>query len=299
MLVLFQALFTWSEPAITLIEGVVGAAQTGVGGLLPPGPLRDLLVDGVDRRRRQRRRLRAADRAALPVHRGDGGRRLSGARRLRHRPRDGEGRAARQVVRAHAVGVLVRGPGGDGHADAREPHRSPADDDGAAADVVQRAPADLRADHRHGVRPGRARLRPGQRRRAGAVCDVRAVGGGGADRGGRAAAHGPQGARADAAPRAAALPVAGRQRAGAFHLAAGALVSGRRRHDHPRAHNRDVGAAQLSEKQRRPRRGLPPNAPTSRRPLRASRSGARRSRHSTRRSAASRCVTASPGGSAG
>ena len=39
------------------------------------------------RRRRQRDRLRAADRAAVPVHRRDGGRRLPGARRVRHRPR--------------------------------------------------------------------------------------------------------------------------------------------------------------------------------------------------------------------
>jgi ferrous iron transport protein B len=47
MLGLFQALFSWSEPAIGLIETVVTRAQDVVTGLMPPGPLRDLLVDGV------------------------------------------------------------------------------------------------------------------------------------------------------------------------------------------------------------------------------------------------------------
>jgi ferrous iron transport protein B len=47
MLVLFQALFAWSEPAITLIESQVAWIQDAVTGLMPAGPLRDLLVDGV------------------------------------------------------------------------------------------------------------------------------------------------------------------------------------------------------------------------------------------------------------
>ena len=47
MLGLFQALFSWSEPAISLIEDGVAAAQAGVTSLLPAGPLRELLVDGV------------------------------------------------------------------------------------------------------------------------------------------------------------------------------------------------------------------------------------------------------------
>jgi ferrous iron transport protein B len=47
MLVLFQALFAWSEPAIGLIESQVTAIQDLVSGVLPAGPLRDLLVDGV------------------------------------------------------------------------------------------------------------------------------------------------------------------------------------------------------------------------------------------------------------
>ena len=47
MLALFQALFSWAEPAIGLIERLVAGAQAGVTAALPAGPLRDLLVDGV------------------------------------------------------------------------------------------------------------------------------------------------------------------------------------------------------------------------------------------------------------
>ena len=37
MLALFQALFSWSEPAIALIERLVALAQGGVSAVLPPG----------------------------------------------------------------------------------------------------------------------------------------------------------------------------------------------------------------------------------------------------------------------
>lgn len=47
MLALFQGLFSWTEPAIAFIEGLVAAARQLVSGAMPPGPLRDLLVDGV------------------------------------------------------------------------------------------------------------------------------------------------------------------------------------------------------------------------------------------------------------
>jgi len=47
MLVLFQALFAWSEPAIGLIESQVSWIQDLVTGVMPAGPFRDLLVDGV------------------------------------------------------------------------------------------------------------------------------------------------------------------------------------------------------------------------------------------------------------
>jgi ferrous iron transport protein B len=47
MLLLFQALFTWSEPAIAAIEVQVTRLQDVIMGIMPGGPLRDLLVDGV------------------------------------------------------------------------------------------------------------------------------------------------------------------------------------------------------------------------------------------------------------
>ncbi len=45
--VVFEALFTWSEPMIGAIETVVAGLQAGVTALLPGGVLRDLMVDGV------------------------------------------------------------------------------------------------------------------------------------------------------------------------------------------------------------------------------------------------------------
>ena len=47
MLVLFQALFSWSEPVIKLIELGVASLQDAVARSLPAGPIRDLVVDGV------------------------------------------------------------------------------------------------------------------------------------------------------------------------------------------------------------------------------------------------------------
>lgn len=47
MLIVFQALFSWSEPAIALIEDAVAAVQGWVTDALPAGPFASLLVDGV------------------------------------------------------------------------------------------------------------------------------------------------------------------------------------------------------------------------------------------------------------
>ena len=47
MAVLFQALFTWSEPLVGGIEVLVGLAQQLVHRVLPDGPLADLLADGI------------------------------------------------------------------------------------------------------------------------------------------------------------------------------------------------------------------------------------------------------------
>ena len=47
MMIVFQALFSWSEPAIGAIEALVAAVQAWVTATMPPGPLTSLLVDGV------------------------------------------------------------------------------------------------------------------------------------------------------------------------------------------------------------------------------------------------------------
>jgi ferrous iron transport protein B len=47
MLVVFQALFSWSDPAIGLIEDAMAATSGAVSDVMPPGILRDLIVDGV------------------------------------------------------------------------------------------------------------------------------------------------------------------------------------------------------------------------------------------------------------
>jgi ferrous iron transport protein B len=47
MLIVFQALFSWSDPAIGLIEAVVAWIGGVVGDVLPPGVLHDLVVEGL------------------------------------------------------------------------------------------------------------------------------------------------------------------------------------------------------------------------------------------------------------
>jgi ferrous iron transport protein B len=47
MLLLFQALFSWSAPAMDAIQGLVARVQDLVSSVVPEGPLRDLIVNGV------------------------------------------------------------------------------------------------------------------------------------------------------------------------------------------------------------------------------------------------------------
>ena len=47
MLALFQALFSWSEPVIALVQDTVASLQNTVAAAMPPGPFTDLLTDGV------------------------------------------------------------------------------------------------------------------------------------------------------------------------------------------------------------------------------------------------------------
>mgnify|MGYP002780420735 CR=1 FL=1 len=47
MLLMFEALFSWSEPLVSGIESLVEALQAGLVQWMPAGPLRDLLSEGV------------------------------------------------------------------------------------------------------------------------------------------------------------------------------------------------------------------------------------------------------------
>lgn len=47
MAVLFQSIFAWADPLMQGIEGLVGFAQAQVGGWLPQGALRDLILEGI------------------------------------------------------------------------------------------------------------------------------------------------------------------------------------------------------------------------------------------------------------
>jgi ferrous iron transport protein B len=47
MTLLFQSLFTWADPAISLVEDLVGGLQGAALSFLPDGILRDLLVEGL------------------------------------------------------------------------------------------------------------------------------------------------------------------------------------------------------------------------------------------------------------
>lgn len=47
MTLLFQLLFSWADPAIELIEMLVGVIQTTTASILPEGPFEDLVVNGV------------------------------------------------------------------------------------------------------------------------------------------------------------------------------------------------------------------------------------------------------------
>ncbi len=47
MTLLFQGLFSWSDPAIGLVEAAIGALADGARAVLPPGVLEDFVADGL------------------------------------------------------------------------------------------------------------------------------------------------------------------------------------------------------------------------------------------------------------
>lgn len=47
MTMIFQSIFSWAEPVMRLIDATFSWLGTGVAGMMPEGPLRSLLVDGI------------------------------------------------------------------------------------------------------------------------------------------------------------------------------------------------------------------------------------------------------------
>jgi ferrous iron transport protein B len=47
MALMFQAIFSWAQPLMDAVEGILAGIGGAVGALLPPGDLRSLIVDGV------------------------------------------------------------------------------------------------------------------------------------------------------------------------------------------------------------------------------------------------------------
>ncbi len=47
MTLMFQAVFSWAQPLMDAVEGLLGGVGAAIGALLPAGDLRSLLVDGV------------------------------------------------------------------------------------------------------------------------------------------------------------------------------------------------------------------------------------------------------------
>jgi ferrous iron transport protein B len=47
MAIVFQAIFSWAEPLIGIVEGIVGGIGASVAGVMPEGDLRSLVVDGI------------------------------------------------------------------------------------------------------------------------------------------------------------------------------------------------------------------------------------------------------------
>ena len=161
MVLFFQLIFAWAEPAMNAIDAAVGAAQGAVRSAAAAGAAGRLPRRRPARRRRLGDRLPAPDPdpllGALPAR----GPRLHGARGLRGGPRDGAHRARGPRLRRAALLLRLRGARhhGDAHDSlAAQPARH---DPRRAADDLLGAAAGLRAADRrlragaHGVGPDR------------------------------------------------------------------------------------------------------------------------------------------------
>jgi ferrous iron transport protein B len=248
MLALFQALFSWSEPAIALVQDTVASLQNAVAGAMPAGPFTDLLTDGVI--------AGVGNVLAFVPQIGllflfiglmeDVGY-LARVAFVIDRVMGRVGLHGKSFV-PDAVRLFLRVPA----VMATRTLESRTDRMLTMAVLplmsCSARPARLRAGDRDGVPARDARVRRGQRGGRHAARDVSAVGDGGADRGSGVAAHGAAGPAPDADARAAAVPPARDARAAAYHVAPGPVLPRRRGHDDPRADDHRLGGALVSRR---------------------------------------------------
>ena len=251
MLALFQALFTWSEPVITLIQGAIASAQNAVAGALPPGPFTDLLADGV----------------VAGVGNVVGFVPQIGLLFLFIGIMEDVGYLARVAF------VIDRVMGGVGlHGKSFVPMLSGFSC--AVPAVMATRTLENRTDRMLTMavlplmscsarlpiyvlviatvfRPEHARVRRRQRGRGDAAGDVPVVGHRGAHGGGGAPPDRAAGAATDARPRTAAVSASRDARPAAEHVAPGPGVPDRRRHDDPRADDHRLGGALVPARHRR------------------------------------------------
>jgi hypothetical protein len=117
---MFQAVFSWAAVPMDAIKAAMAGVGEWIATHMADGPLRSLLVDGVDRRRRQRAGLPAADPDPVPVHPRPRGFRLPAARRVPARQRDGQGGPVGARLHPAAVELRLRDPRDHGDANDRQ-----------------------------------------------------------------------------------------------------------------------------------------------------------------------------------
>ena len=117
LFLVFQAVFAWAQLPMDAIKTGVGAFAGWVGSVMPPSLLKGLARRRRACRRRQRPRLSAADHHFVFFHPGARGFRLSAARRISARPRDGERRPVGPRLHPAAVEFCLchSGHHGDAH----------------------------------------------------------------------------------------------------------------------------------------------------------------------------------------
>ena len=146
--VLFQGIYAWATPGMDLVEGAFSALGAVLTEAPPPRPLSQ---HARGRRRRRGRRgadLPAPDRPALPAHRGPGGLRIHGSRRVAHGPPPGPPRSVRPLLHPPALQLRLRRAGGDVGPHHRRPARPLRHRPRGAADELLRPAAGLCPVHR-------------------------------------------------------------------------------------------------------------------------------------------------------